>query len=77
MKVIGYRESDFNTTDGKHISGYNIYCSYALEKGVGEGVERLFMTTDKLLACGYKPEIGDHIKVIYNRYGKPAAIDLA
>lgn len=74
MKVIGYRKSEFTTPDNKNISGYNIFLSYPLDKGVGEGSERMFMTVDKLLACGYTPEIGDEIRVEYNRYGKPSAI---
>ena len=74
MKVIGYRESNFTTPDNKQISGYNIYLTYPLEKGVGEGSERIFLTVDRLLTCGYRPEIGDEVKIEYNRYGKPSAI---
>lgn len=76
MKIIGYRESNFTTPDNKNISGYNIYVTYPLDKGVGEGSERLFLTVDKLLACGYNPHIGDEIKVEYNRFGKPNAVYL-
>ena len=32
------------------------------------------MTADKLIACGYKPTLGDMVKVEYNRYGKPSGI---
>lgn len=75
MKIIGYRKSEFDTQDGKHISGYNIYCTYPLEHGEGEGCDRLFLTMDKLAACGYTPVVGDSIKVEYNRFGKPAALE--
>lgn len=76
MNVIGYRKSEFTTPDNKTISGYNIYVSYPLDKGTGMGAERFFLTVDKLLACGYNPNIGDEIKVEYNRFGKPNAIYL-
>lgn len=76
MKVIGYRESIFTTPDNKTISGYNIFVSYPLQKGEGEGADRLFLTVDKLLACGYDPNIGDEVKIEYNRFGKPNAIYL-
>lgn len=77
MTVIGYRKTGFDTKDGKHIDGYNIYCAYPLDKGEGDGAERLFMTVDKLLGCGYNPTVGDNIVVRYNRYGKPDSIELA
>lgn len=77
MTVIGFKKSEFDTQDGKHISGYNLYCTYPLDKGEGEGVERLFMTSDKLIDCGYAPNVGDEIRVEYNRYGKPAAVSVA
>lgn len=77
MTVIGFRKTEFTTQDNKHITGYNIYGTYPLEKGEGTAAERLFMTTDKLMACGYNPVVGDEIRIEYNRYGKPAAIHLA
>lgn len=76
MKVIGIKKSEFDTQDGKHISGYSLHCTYPMDKGDGEGVERIFMTTEKLLNCKYSPSVGDEINVEYNRFGKPAAISL-
>lgn len=76
MEVIGYRKSEFDTSDGKHISGFNIYCSYPLEKGHGDGCDRLFVTDEKLAQSGYIPSVGDTINVLYNKYGKPAGIQL-
>lgn len=80
MKVIGYRKSSFETPDThKQITGVNIYVSTPIpeDKGSGDSCDRLFFTMDKLLDCGYKPEVGDDVTVEYNKYGKPARISLA
>ena len=78
MTVIGYRRSEFDTKDGKHISGVNIYCTYPIksDQGEGEGVERYYFTDEKLARSGYSPTIGDEITVLWNQYGKPESIDL-
>lgn len=75
--VIGFRKTSFQTQDTKEtISGYNLYLSDPIDPKNGEGntAERIFMTSDKLISCGYAPAVGDSVKVEYNRFGKPAAI---
>lgn len=71
MTIIGKRKVEFDAQDGKHISGYSLFCSYPITKnGEGFGVEKIFLSDNKLAQCGYFPEIGDEINVQYNRYGK-------
>lgn len=71
MKVIGIRKVEFDAQDGKHISGVSLFCSYPITKnGEGVGVDKIFLSDNKLGQCGYYPELGDEINVQYNRYGK-------
>lgn len=70
MKIIGIRPSSFTGTDGKTVSGQNIYLTYPLENGEGCGAERVFVTRDKLERWPYYPKVGDEVEVVYNRYGK-------
>ncbi len=80
MKVIGIRESSFETKDGNQIDGMSIYCTYPMSgKGVysGEACERVYITKKRLYDCGYTPVVGDEIKVMYNRFGKVDSIELA
>ena len=75
--VIGFRKTSFTAKDtNETISGYNIYIIEDIDPRSGEGqsAERLFMTSEKLIACGYKPSLGDIVKVEYNRYGKLTGI---
>ena len=78
MKVIGLKPSNFDTPDGKHIEGFNLYCVYPMsgDKGIGDCAERIYLTLDKLVKCGYTPKVGDEINVTYNRFGKPETINL-
>ncbi len=75
-KIIGLRDSSFKGKDGTEVNGTNIYLTYPLEKGIGEGSERVFMTEAKLCDGGYSPKIGDEVFIEYNRYGKVSAIRL-
>ena len=70
MKIIGIRPSNFTGADNTEISGKNIYLAYPLEKGEGQGAERIFVTDAKLNKWMYQPKVGDEVNVSYNRYGK-------
>lgn len=74
MKVIGFRRSSFKGDDGQQVSGVNVYLSYPLDKGEGQGSERVYLTDAKLAECGYTPKVGDEVKLEYNRYGKCSGI---
>ena len=79
MKLVGIKKSDFTVKDGpdkgKEIHGYNLYGAYDIVKdGEGVAVERVYLTTDKLRSCGFKPVLGMAFHVTYNRFGKPADV---
>lgn len=76
MKVIGFKKSDFKTTEGNMIHGVNLYLGYPLrgEDCGGMAVERYYMTDAKLAANGYTPRVDDTVEVAYNRYGKLESI---
>ena len=74
MTIIGFRPSSFKGDQGDTISGMNIYLTYPLDKGTGQGTERVFLTDAKLNNVGYIPAVGDNVRVEYNRFGKCAGI---
>ena len=75
MKLVGYRKTSFTPKDSNDvIDGYNLYLTYSDEKVTGEACERVFLTSTKM--AGYKPEVGDELSVVYNRYGKVDHLDL-
>lgn len=70
MVIIGIRPSSFKGDDGTQVIGQNIYMTYSLDRGEGDGAERVFVTNERLAQWPYRPTVGDEVDVIYNRYGK-------
>lgn len=75
LEVIGYKRNDFDTDDGKRITGVSVYlATNIVGDGEGKAVERVYLTDTKLQSCGYTPKVGDKVTTQYNRYGKVSAI---
>lgn len=72
--VIGYQHVEFDTTDGKHISGTSLYLCRERPKVVGSECMKLFVTPAKM-ACDEKDiPIGGTADITYNRFGKPDCV---
>ena len=76
MKVIGFRKSSFKCYDGSQVSGVNLYLTEKCEKGEGQSCERVYITDQRLTACGYVPKLGDEVALEYNRWGKCSGVRL-
>ena len=76
MKVIGFRKSSFKGDDGSQVSGVNLYLTEKCEKGEGQSCERVYITDQRLTACGYVPKLGDEVALEYNRWGKCSGVRL-
>lgn len=74
MKVIGFKRSTYTAPDGAAYPGYKVYCSYEDGKVTGMGCDSFFITVTK--AAGWCPELGQEIKLEYNRYGKIAGVSV-
>lgn len=61
MKVIGFRKSSFKGDDGQTVSGVNLFLTEKCEKGEGQSCDRVYITDQRLTACGYTPKIGDEV----------------
>ena len=70
MKIIGIRSSSFTSDKGEEVSGKNFYCTFPLDKGIGHGCERFFITDAKMADWSYKPAVGDEVEIVYNRWGR-------
>ena len=76
MKVIGLRKSSFKGKDGSQVSGVNLYLTEKCENGEGQSCERVYVTDQRLTACGYTPKLGDEVTLEYNRWGKCSGVHL-
>ena len=70
------RKSSFKGDDGSQVSGVNLYLTEKCEKGEGQSCERVYITDQRLTACGYVPKLGDEVALEYNRWGKCSGVRL-
>lgn len=68
--VVGFRKVDFKDKDGQQISGTTLF----LERNNPdvEGIETVKQFLPSRIE--YTPHVGDHIQLVYNRYGKIAQV---
>lgn len=73
MQIIGVRFLDFTASDGKKVSGVNIWATEERKNVDGVVAEKFFLSSQNLNYMGINPSdilVGAHMKVMYNRYGK-------
>jgi len=74
MKVLGYAHKHLTFQDGRSCDGTFLYLSEERNDVTGVATERVFLSDAK--ADGYKPALGDELKLYYNRFGKLDAVEL-
>lgn len=70
-RALGTQKVDFNTQDGKHISGTKLHWAFPDDNVEGEAVEAVFLREDIPLPA-LRP--GQGIEVEYNRRGRVIAV---
>lgn len=68
--LVGMKDSDFKGSDGKQVTGINLYFTYEDETVKGVATERVFVHSDRVLKLSFMPEIGGSCDLRYNKYGK-------
>ena len=78
--LFGYERNNFTVKDGSIICGYNIYMATPITSSDGKGnsAERVYISDAKLDRFGVKLEdlLGKEVNIIYNKYGKIAALQV-
>lgn len=72
--VLGYKHVEFDTADGKHIAGTNLYLCRDRDGVIGSECCKLFISDGKLGRAEKEIPIGYNVEISYNRYGKPESI---
>lgn len=72
-EVVGFREVDIEDEKG-HVQGYSLYLTSEPKNDnvVGFVCEKVFIRSRYV---SYRPQLGDRIRLIYNRYGKIGAVE--
>lgn len=75
VEIVGLRKMSFTSQDGQQVEGMNFY--YLMEDDHVEGkvAGKFFMSTAVLSQVGFVPNVGETVKVFYNRYGKANAFE--
>lgn len=75
MHVIGYQNVSFTPKgESQAINGVTLYLTEEREKVEGLATDRVFVSERKL--GSYFPQLGDNIRLFYNRYGKVDGVEL-
>lgn len=75
VQIVGLRKMSFTSQDGQQVEGMNFY--YLMDDSYVEGkiAGKFFMSTAVLSHVGFVPNVGETVKVFYNRYGKANAFE--
>lgn len=72
-EVVGYREVDV-TDDRGRVQGYTLYVTCVPDNDhiIGTMCDKVFINSSRVR---YVPQVGDTVRLIYNRYGKVGAVE--
>lgn len=74
-EVVGFRRVNFTDEKTKKVvDGYTLFLQRDPEDGKTHGVEcsKQFISAQSVF---YQPQLGDRIRLLYNRYGKIGAVE--
>lgn len=75
MTIIGLRRRRFTPQDGgQEISGMILHMTEERDNVEGYAVEQVFVSDRRL--AGYVPQLGDEVRLNYNRFGRVDSVDL-
>lgn len=66
VTVIGVQPVNFTGSDGRQVTGHNLYVTYPSDRVEGVVSMKVFIPSRIV----FVPNVGDEIDIIYNRYGK-------
>lgn len=71
--IIGVQHTAFDTKDGTHIEGSEVYITSPLDPkrgGQGQSSEKFFLSSAKLASLDFTPAPNQKVEIYYNRFGK-------
>ena len=72
VNVIGIQRLDFDTNDGGHIEGTNLYCAFNDDNCEGMKTDRFFVKKEIDLPKQIQP--GDKLNIFFNQKGRVEAV---
>lgn len=75
FEVLGIQEISYVNKAGKPVNGVNLHVSFEQKNVNGVAVDKLYISKAKYQDMPMV-QVGDNIKVMYNRWGSVESIDL-
>lgn len=80
MEVIGIKDVNFKAKDGGTVQGVRLFVTDdSVEVNVGVACEALFLSDSLLGKNNLHPgdiQLGDHLDISYNKYGKISSVSV-
>lgn len=75
--IIGIQSVNFkDEKDGKTIVGTSFFYTQEKDNVQGLSAGKMFVSIEKSARLHYTPQVGDTVRVFYNRFGKPEDFEL-
>lgn len=74
VKVVGYREVDMVSEDGKPIQGVSLYITYPNDGVVGAQASKQFVNRVMQHSCGYVPKVDQYVNLEYGPNGRVVSV---
>lgn len=75
VEIVGLRKMSFPGQDGRQVEGMNFYYLMTDSNVEGKLAGKFFMSAAALSQVGFVPNVGETVKVFYNKYGKASAFE--
>lgn len=75
VEIVGIRKMSFMSQDGQQVDGMNFYYLMTDSNVEGKLAHKFFVSAAVLSRVGFVPNVGETVKIFYNRYGKVSAFE--
>lgn len=75
--IVGIQSVNFkDEKDGRSITGTAFFYTQEKDNVQGSFAGKMFVSNEKAARLHYTPQLGDTVRVFYNRFGKPEDFEL-
>ena len=75
IEIVGLRGVSFKDDSGRQVDGISFFFLMDADGVTGRMAGKFFLSSQKRDGMDYVPDVGDHVWVYYDRYGKPSRFE--
>lgn len=73
-ELVGIRNVNFTGSDGRQVSGANLYFTYVDSQTEGVATEKVFIGSERMMKLSFLPKVGCTCDLRWNKYGRVSDI---